>query len=79
MTQSTNAGRGRAGILFQAVPETKAVKNRVHLDLLVGPDDHDGEVERLQGLGATVVGVHEGDDGRWTMLVDPEGNEFDVE
>ncbi len=65
-------------ILFQAVPEPKTVKNRVHLDLLVGPDDHDAEVERLLALGATVVGVHDGEEGRWTLLVDPEGNEFDV-
>ena len=71
------AGMGRR-ILFQAVPEAKTVKNRVHLDLIVGPEDSDGEVERLVGLGATVVGVHEGDEGRWTLLVDPEGNEFDV-
>ena len=71
------AGMGRR-ILFQAVPETKTVKNRVHLDLLVGPEDHDGEVDRLVGLGATVVGVHDGEEGRWTLLVDPEGNEFDV-
>jgi len=65
-------------ILFQAVPETKTVKNRVHLDLVVGPDGHDAEVERLLGLGAAVVSVHEGQEGRWTLLVDPEGNEFDV-
>lgn len=71
------SGAGRR-ILFQAVPETKTVKNRLHLDLLVGPDAHDAEVERLVGLGATVVSVHEGDEGRWTLLLDPEGNEFDV-
>ena len=71
------AGTGRR-ILFQAVPEAKVVKNRVHLDLLVGPEAHDAEVERLVGLGATVKGVHDGDEGRWTLLVDPEGNEFDV-
>jgi hypothetical protein len=71
------AGRGRR-ILFQAVPEPKTVKNRVHLDLLVGPEDHDAEVERLVALGASVVGVHDGEEGRWTLLVDPEGNEFDV-
>jgi hypothetical protein len=71
------AGTGRR-ILFQAVPEAKTVKNRVHLDLIVGPEALDGEVERLVGLGATVVGVHEGDEGRWTLMVDPEGNEFDV-
>ena len=71
------AGTGRR-ILFQAVPEPKTVKNRVHLDLLVGPEAHDAEVERLVGLGATVVGDHDGDDGRWTLMTDPEGNEFDV-
>lgn len=65
-------------VLFQAVPETKAVKNRVHLDLLVGPEAHEAEVARLVALGATVMGVHEGDEGRWTLLADPEGNEFDV-
>lgn len=43
------AGAGRR-ILFQAVPEAKTVKNRVHLDLLVGPDAHEAEVERLVAL-----------------------------
>ena len=71
------AGLGRR-ILFQAVPETKTVKNRVHLDLLVGPEEHDGEVQRLLTLGATVLGIHDGEEGRWTLLADPEGNEFDV-
>jgi hypothetical protein len=71
------AGTGRR-VLFQAVPESKTVKNRVHLDLLVGPEAQDAEVERLVGLGATVVSVHDGADGRWTLLTDPEGNEFDV-
>ena len=71
------AGTGRR-ILFQAVPEPKTVKNRVHLDLLVGPEAQDAEVERLVVLGATVVSVHDGPDGRWTLMTDPEGNEFDV-
>ncbi|HEX2023686.1 MAG TPA: VOC family protein [Acidimicrobiales bacterium] len=70
-------GTGRR-ILFQAVPEPKTVKNRVHLDLLVGPEARDSEVERLVALGATVVGVHDDEGGRWTLLTDPEGNEFDV-
>ncbi len=59
-------------------PDAKTVKNRVHLDLLVGPEACDAEVERLVALGATVVGVHDGQEGRWTLLVDPEGNEIDV-
>src|SRR5215213_8105167 len=71
------AGKNRR-ILFQAVPETKTVKNRLHLDLIVGPEEREAEVGRLVALGATVVGVHEGEEGRWTLMADPEGNEFDV-
>ena len=71
------AGTGRR-ILFVAVPEAKTVKNRVHLDLTVGPEAHEAEVQRLVALGATVVGVHNGPEGHWTLMVDPEGNEFDV-
>lgn len=71
------AGTGRR-ILFQAVPEAKAGKNRLHLDLRVGPEACDAEVARLEALGATVVSVHDGPDGRWVLMQDPEGNEFDV-
>lgn len=71
------AGAGRR-ILFQQVPEPKAAKNRVHLDLLVGPEHVDAEVERLQGLGATVLSVHDDMQGRWVLMADPEGNELDV-
>jgi hypothetical protein len=76
-TDERGAGTGRR-ILFQAVPEAKAAKNRLHLDLLVGPDACDAEVARLEGLGATKVHVHDGPDGRWVLMTDPEGNEFDV-
>ena len=77
VTIASPNGSGSA-LLFIRVPDAKVVKNRLHLDLLVGPDAHDAEVERLVGLGATVKGVHEGDEGRWTLMTDPEGNEFDV-
>jgi hypothetical protein len=71
------AGTGRR-ILFVAVPEAKAVKNRVHLDIVVGPEQRQAEVDRLVALGATVVGEHDDHEGRWTLLNDPEGNEFDI-
>jgi hypothetical protein len=71
------AGTGRR-ILFQTVPEPKSVKNRVHLDVMVGFDACDAEVERLVELGATHVSTHDGPDGRWVLMLDPEGNEFDV-
>ncbi len=71
------AGTGRR-ILFQTVPQAKTVKNRVHLDLIVGPEAVDAEVARLEGLGATMRDEHDGPDGRWVLMTDPEGNEFDV-
>jgi len=74
---ATGMGRGDR-MLFQRVPEPKTVKNRVHLDLHVGPDRREAEVARLRGLGARVLG--EGTvGGRWTTMADPEGNEFDVQ
>jgi hypothetical protein len=60
---------------FNKVPEPKRAKNRVHLDL-VNPDP--SAVDELVGLGATVVGEHKLPRGshRWTVMHDPEGNEF---
>ena len=60
---------------FEKVPEPKTAKNRIHLDL-VDPDP--SAVDRLVGLGATVVAVHSMGRHRWTVLQDPEGNEFCV-
>jgi hypothetical protein len=42
-------GLGRR-ILFQAVPEAKQVKNRLHIDLHAGPEQRDAEVRRLSCL-----------------------------
>ncbi|MEV4945986.1 VOC family protein [Streptomyces sp. NPDC053755] len=64
------------GIVFLSVPESKTVKNRLHLDL--SPDDQDAEVERILGLGARRVDVGQGEDVTWVVLADPEGNEFCV-
>ncbi|MDG4862444.1 VOC family protein [Streptomyces sp. T-3] len=62
-----------------AVPEPKtAAKNRVHLDLATTSAAHQAElVARLKELGATPVDVGQGD-VPWTVLADPEGNEFCV-
>jgi predicted enzyme related to lactoylglutathione lyase len=68
------------GMLFQRVPEGKTVKNRVHLDLQPTDRTRDEEVERLLGLGATLVDDRRRPDGTgWAVLADPEGNEFCVE
>ncbi len=63
-------------VLFQWVPEAKTVKNRVHLDVRVGPADVPAAKERLLGRGATYL--HEGRQGphTWVTMADPEGNEF---
>jgi hypothetical protein len=65
-------------VLFQTVPESKTVKNRVHPDVRVGADDVAAIVARLTQRGATVL--HHGQQGphRWVTLADPEGNEFCV-
>jgi hypothetical protein len=73
------AGGGtRPRVLFQLVPESKTVKNRLHLDLRPGGDNADELVARLTERGATVL--HTGSQGPhvWRTLADPEGNEFCV-
>ena len=65
-----------AGWFFIAVPEGKATKNRVHVDLRA--DDRDAEVARLLALGATRFADYDEHGQNWTTLVDPEGNEFCV-
>ncbi|MFB7109905.1 VOC family protein [Streptomyces sp. NPDC056190] len=69
-----------AGLLFVTVPDAKTAKNRVHLDLQPQDRTRDEEVERLLGLGATLVTDRRNPDGTgWAVLADPEGNEFCVE
>ncbi len=62
-------------LLFLKVPEDKAVKNRLHLDLR--PVDRDAEVARLEALGARRIDVGQREVS-WVVMADPEGNEFDV-
>ncbi|MDO9496048.1 MAG: VOC family protein, partial [Nocardioides sp.] len=55
--------------VFVAVPEPKTVKNRIHWDVDT-PD-----IGLLIGDGARVLREPD-DDISWTVLADPEGNEF---
>lgn len=68
---------GPAGrwIGFLKVPEPKTVKNRMHLCLRPVADDFDAEVDRVLGLGATMLDDRRDREG-WVVLADPEGNEF---
>ena len=74
-------------VYFQRVPEPKTAKNRMHLDINIAdrslsPEERlvqlDTEVERLIGLGATRVSSFDEPKGVWTVMLDPEGNEFCV-
>lgn len=75
-------------VLFLKVPEGKTAKNRVHLDVNVGPGDMNEDertaarrekVEALRLAGATVVDERSDFTSSWSVLLDPEGNEFCVQ
>ena len=66
------------GMCFMPVTEPKAVKNRLHLDLTSSAEDRDQEIERLLALGAHRVDIGQTGTESWTVLADPEGNEFCV-
>ncbi|GAA2666894.1 VOC family protein [Streptomyces lunalinharesii] len=69
-----------SALLFVTVPEAKAGKNRLHVDLQPEDRSRDEEVARILALGASLVGDHRRPDGSgWVTLADPEGNEFCVE
>lgn len=75
-------GKDRRGpvppvLTFARVPEGKTVKNRLHIDVNPTDREQDAEVRRLLGLGARRVDVGQGEES-WTVLADPEGNEFCV-
>jgi hypothetical protein len=64
---------GGLSIDFVWVPDTKTVKNRLHLDLR--STDLDEATRQAEALGATRADdIYDG--GRWQVMRDPEGNEF---
>ena len=69
-----------AGMRFVSAPEGKTVKNRLHLDLAPhNTDDRDALIESLLARGATRANVGQDESAvSWTVLADPEGNEFCV-
>ena len=67
------------GLVFVPVPEGKTVKNRLHIDLAPHTSqDRDAQIAELLERGATRVDVGQDDHVTWTVLADPEGNEFCV-
>ena len=64
-------------IVFVTIPESKTVKNRLHIDVSPIDSDQATEVDRILSLGARHVDVGQGVQS-WVVLADPEGNEFCV-
>jgi predicted enzyme related to lactoylglutathione lyase len=65
---------------FQKVPETKAGKNRLHLDLVV--DDLDASTTEIEALGGRWLepgSTRELEGFLWRCMADPEGNDFDID
>jgi len=65
---------------FQRVPDAKAGKNRLHLDLIV--DDLDRATDEIETLGGRWLEpgtVRELEGFRWRCMADPDGNEFDID
>jgi len=65
-------------IFFLKVPEAKTAKNRLHLDIQPVDGAMESEVERLVELGATRIDAFNEPSETWTVMNDPEGNEFCV-
>ena len=61
-------------VAFQRVPETKTVKNRVHLDCTVV--DLEDTTAWVVSQGGEHVADHDEAGYRWRVVLDPEGNEF---
>ncbi|MFJ6434267.1 VOC family protein [Streptomyces sp. NPDC091416] len=76
--EAVRAGQMAPTMMFIRVPERKTAKNRLHLDVSPIDTGTEAEVARLLGLGATRVDVGQGPARSWTVMADPEGNEFDV-
>ena len=65
---------------FQHVPDAKAGKNRLHIDLIV--DDLDRATDEIEAIGGRWLEpgtVRELEGFRWRCMADPDGNEFDID
>jgi hypothetical protein len=63
-------------LLFLKVPEPKTAKNRMHMDVVV--EDRDAHVALLVEAGGKAIDSRSEMGGEWTVMEDPEGNEFCV-
>ena len=78
LLERIRSGPVAPALLFVPVPEAKAGKNRLHLDLTPIDSSQADEVARLEALGATPGRHRPGQQTKWVVMADPEGNEFCV-
>ena len=72
----TDPGRRWSNVSLQRSDEPKRGRNRVHLDLYT--PDREGEVARLEGLGATRIPWEYEEGHDHIVMADHDGNEFCV-
>jgi len=77
LLEGIRSGPVAPALLFVPVPDEKAGKNRLHLDLSPIDTSQAEEVARLEALGAHRVDIGQGNT-KWVVMADPEGNEFCV-
>jgi len=78
----SDSSRGGTPLYFMNVPEPKALKNRLHIDITADGSLED-EVARLVSRGGTLVEMRQdpatlANPDTWAVMQDPEGNEFCV-
>jgi catechol 2,3-dioxygenase-like lactoylglutathione lyase family enzyme len=70
----SGVSEGGPALAFQVVPEAKAGKNRLHLDVEV--EDREVFGAHIESLGGSRVDQHTSGDFTWNVMADPAGNEF---
>jgi glyoxalase superfamily protein len=75
--EALRAGPIPTPLVFVPVPESKTIKNRLHIDVSPIDRSQSEEVARLEALGAKQIDIGQGE-VHWVVMADPEGNEFCV-
>lgn len=78
LVEAFRRGPADPSLIFIQVPEGKSAKNRLHLDISPVDCTHAEEVARMESLGARKADLPRAENQSWTVMLDPEDNEFCV-